>query len=145
MGKSTTINSNNITIEQSMGGVVAGNTFISSTLIITPGELQPQLSVTPPNGIGNTQGSSQLITVFPNPTNQIVFIQGNFAKQQSLNCTLTDALGRILIQKVFVFDKGDEHQEINLSAIASGQYNLSLKWTQSNMDFNRVFKIQKIK
>ena len=142
MGKSTT--NNGITIEQSMGGIVAGNTFISPTLTITPGVLQPQIIITP-EGIQNAANTTQLLTVFPNPTEQIVFIQANFQKQQTLNCTLTDALGKVLIQRVFVLEKGNELQKIDLSQFAMGQYNLNIGWTQSNGESIHSFKIQKIK
>ncbi len=141
MGKSTIIN--NITIEQSMGGVVAGNTFISSNLIVTPGTLQPKLVT--PNAIKDPKKVAQMIAVFPNPTDQIIFIQGKFSKKQALHCTLSDALGRVVLQREFVLLQGNERQEINLTQIAMGQYNLDIQWTDSGEDFVHAFKIQKIK
>lgn len=141
-GRSTTFNG--ITIEQSIGGIISGNTFESSGLIVTPGILQPKLSPPNSNGINDPKPSVE-ISVFPNPTEQMLFIQPGFLSKQFLDCTITDNLGRVLMARSFTLDKGNERQEINLSQLAASTYYLNLRWTQSNQDYTRSFKVQKTK
>jgi len=138
-GRSSVVN--NITIEESIAGTFASATYQSPGLVVTPGVLQPGNS-NGPNGIKDP-GLFREPAVFPNPTEQIIFVRPAFSSRQALECTVTDNLGKVLIHRSFLLDKGTEQQSIDLTALAAGPYYLALTWSQSGYDYKRSFKIQK--
>ncbi|WP_118975332.1 T9SS type A sorting domain-containing protein [Taibaiella koreensis] len=127
--------------EYAIGGI-GSNSFVSPTLVVTPGVLQPFHD----DGVGvHGQGlDANDLLVFPNPATTILLLQPRFNKAGKLSCVLYDALGRQLFSREFALQAGNERQEISMAAYAQGQYHLSITWKQQGASRNGTFKIQKI-
>lgn len=139
-GGSNTAGTN--TIEYAIGGVVSGNTFIASNLIVTPGVLQP---VTAPNAVKTPAIDASLLFLFPNPAAQTLFLQPRFATPGQLDYTLLDMAGRQLFTKSIALQSGNERQEIDMRPFASGQYHLRVLWNAQGKTGSMAFKVQKVK
>jgi hypothetical protein len=75
--------------------------------------------------------ASDLFKVFPNPTKDIITIEGN----EEFNYTLFDLNGRAMIQ-----GKGNNMETISLQSLMNGQYILSLNTGNST----RNLKVTKL-
>lgn len=139
----------------SSGGsaVIAGNTYefsvgelISTTssgpgIVIIQGVLQPSVE---PTGIDDKQFFADNLKLFPNPAEDVVFLQPAFAKGGKLSCNLYDALGRIISQSEFILSSGKEKQTISLKMLASGTYMLDVTYKQTGKDYHTAYKVQKV-
>lgn len=140
-GSSATAGGN--TYEYAIGGVTAGNTFASPTLIVTPGVLQPVLNQT--SGVDQPGISITDLNVFPNPVEEILFLQPAFGKKGKLSYVLADASGRIIARKEIGLEQGNERQQVRMSSYAAGQYTLNVIWQQQDSKFGSAYKIQKVR
>lgn len=131
------------TIEYAIGGVVAGNTYIASNLVVTQGVLQPKIAA--PSNVETPTIAAADLFLFPNPAAQTLYLQPRFKKGGLLEYMLMDASGRMLRWKSVKLEQGNERQEISMGDFASGQYNLRVQWTQQGKTSSNVFKVQKIK
>lgn len=135
--------------------VVAGKTFeyivgepllasigSLSNYVIISGVLQPQFESG--TGIDHPALSTDLLSLFPNPTSNNLFLQPNFLQGGVLQCVLTDVLGRRLLVKEFILKTGRERQQLDMHAIVAGQYNLTCNWSQGKAVAQATFKIQKL-
>jgi hypothetical protein len=140
-GKSVFAGSN--TYEYAIGTVVAGNTFQSSSLIVTQGVLQPLIEE--PNGVHEPGISSDNLSVYPNPVEQTLFLKPAFGKKGKLEYVLLDGAGRTIMKNSAALEQGNELQEIPMSSYAVGQYTLSVTWQHQGQSKSTAYKIQKIK
>lgn len=70
--------------------------------------------------------ASSHFTLFPNPVTNELFINGNFIARGTLDCTITDAIGQVVIKKRFVGGGSNFNETIDFSPLASGMYHVSL-------------------
>jgi hypothetical protein len=140
-GKSVVTGGN--TYEYAIGAVVGLGAYQSSSLVVTPGVLQPQNAQ--PNGIDENAIPGSSLSVYPNPVQETLFLQPAFGKKGMLKYILLDGAGRTLMTRNATLEHGNELQEIQMSAYAIGQYTLSVEWQQQGKAFNTAYKIQKIK
>lgn len=137
-GGSNTIASN--TYEWSIGEMTLVNTVTTSNLIVTHGLLQPMFSDV---GISPDKKQEANFSVFPNPTNDKVFIQLHLPAQTNLGISVFDITGRQLMQKTILLASGMEQQEIDFSAFVAGIYFMSIRSIKNNHDVVNNFKIEK--
>jgi len=140
-GGSQTIAGN--TYEYAIGDVVAGNTYDGPGLVVTPGVLQPM--VEDPSGINQPLIDAGALNVFPNPVEQVLFMQPDFKKGGILEYVLADVQGRVMLQGRAALGQGNERQQINMNHLAAASYNLNVVWKQAGKTYVRSYKIQKIK
>lgn len=140
-GKSVFAGSN--TYEYAIGTVVAGNTYQSSSLIVTQGVLQPLIEE--PSGVHEPGISSDNLSVYPNPVQEVLFLKPAFGTKGKLEYVLLDGAGRTILKSGATLEHGNELQEIPMSVYAVGQYTLSVTWQHEGKSLSNAYKIQKIK
>ena len=128
--------------EYSVGEMVLVHTATAPNLIVTQGVLQPQEEA---SGIADAVLPEKALTVYPNPSSDILYLQPDMAYGGKLVLSLTDMTGRSLVKKECVLKTGTEKQTIDLSMFAAGTYLLYATFTHNNQDFVRSFKVQKLK
>lgn len=140
-GRSVTTGGN--TYEYAIGTVVGLGAYQSSTLVVTPGVLQPKIAQ--PNGIDENTIPGSNLSVYPNPVQETLYLQPAFGKKGKLKYILLDGAGRTVMTRSASLEQGNELQEIQMSGYAIGQYTLSVEWQQQGKSLNTAYKIQKIK
>ena len=128
--------------EYAIGSVLGTPAYVSGSLVVTPGVLQPQTGTvgTEHPGIAGSQ-----LSVYPNPVEQTLFLKPAFGQQGTLQYLLTDGSGKTLATQTVRLERGDELQQILMSGYAVGQYNLQVSWQQQGQTHSNAYKIQKIK
>lgn len=127
--------------EYSIGEMALVHTASSANLIVTQGLLQPMEESV---GIAALPLPDNALTVYPNPSEDIVYIQPNLSGSGMLTMILLDITGRQLKQQLAPLQSGNEKQSMTLSSLASGSYLLKVIFSQNNQQFTQDFKIQKI-
>lgn len=130
------------TYEYAIGGFMSGSSFISGSLVVTPGVLQPFLKEE--TGTNDPSIQDLALSVYPNPANRALFIQPAFSQPGTLNILLYDILGRELFKGAYELKNGNELQTISMEPFIHGQYNLVIQWNTKNNTLSRTYKIQKI-
>lgn len=71
------------------------------------------------------------VSIFPNPTSNVLHIGGHLAKAETLYFAIYDATGCLLLYKNFGQQSGDYSKTINVEALPKGQYYLigNGKWS----------------
>jgi hypothetical protein len=114
----------NATISYTVGEMVLVESYKKNGLFITNGILQPTVP-------GNTQiGQVFLdgeITVFPNPTPNILTIQYNILQAGKMTAQVFDAAGKRLITEEFIINSFS-NKRYDLSKYANGAYVLLLQY-----------------
>lgn len=137
-GGSGTIGSN--TYEWSVGEIMV-NTFTASTVIVTEGLLQPNLSST---GIATTPAITG-ISVFPNPSSSVVNIQLDAKSEGSLTYRLMDVAGRLITENTCEIKAGNVIRQLDIKNLASANYMLQVFYkAQGAEEQASTFKIQKL-
>lgn len=129
---------NSIQISSTVGETVV-STGTSNSIILTQGFQQPHGSAV---GIDEPElGIS--IEAFPNPTSSILILDFNVSRQQIIEISLYDALGKsyTLPQSKLNISGNMQHQ-IDLSLIAAGNYFIRLRNPEGTLD--KSIKIQKV-
>lgn len=128
--------------EYSIGEMVLVNTASTPNLIVTQGLLQPSEG---PVGISDPALPDNALSVYPNPSDDVVYIQPNITDGGGmLTLTLLDVTGRQLQEHAASLQSGNEKQSVSLKSLAAGTYMLRAVFTRDNQDRIRNFKIQKI-
>jgi hypothetical protein len=139
---------NGVTFDYSIGEMTLVTTERNNNLIVTQGYLQPQ-----PNSSSNDGQAVQThfddladqIKVYPNPTENLLFIETNDAIADQVVFQLLDATGRVVLRKNEEQAIGSNKYSLNLSALAAGSYYLILQRATKNSQENTLsFKIQKL-
>ena len=136
----TSVTVGNVTHEYAIGQVAAGNTFISSTLLVTPDVLQP---ASPSSVAGQSIGDKEL-EVYPSPAATTLFLKPDFTGTGVLQYQLFDAGGKLVLSNEARLATGKEFQRIDVAAFASGQYVLQIEWKQGGSVYARGYKVQKL-
>lgn len=126
--------------EWAIGDLIAA-TGAGPGLIITPNSLQPAMQAT---AVPSGSYSAGEISVFPNPSKGEVFIQPRFSSGGSLQASLLNATGQVILQKSCTLQSGNERQSISMENLPSGVYHLQLQIIRQNQSASQSFLIQKL-
>jgi hypothetical protein len=94
---------------------------------------------TPPTPTGIDEELQNSLTLFPNPTESKVLVEGSIEKTGKVVFRLTDAAGRLLQEQTIQAQQLQVRQVIDLSELASGVYFLTIE-TQGKVAVKRVVK-----
>jgi hypothetical protein len=129
------------TYEWSIGEMTVVNTATASNIIVTQGILQP---MPPQTGIRENHLTNQNIKVYPNPAENVVYLQPGFTSSGNLQYSLQNMTGQTIMQKETMLVTGDEKQTLVLESLPAGSYMLSVRFIHAGQLFNTSFKIQKL-
>lgn len=137
---------NGMTFDYSIGEMVLVNTESTSQFIITQGLLQPHsLSSAAPNGHPTVYNPlSDAIRVYPNPSDNRVFVDWTASQTSRVTYRLYDATGKVLLTQAFDQHLGSNQISLEIQAFAAGTYYLMLEGLSPDGQ-QQSFKIQKIK
>lgn len=138
-GGSNVLNGN--TYEWSIGEMVLVHTATNSNVILTQGLLQS--SKNNGNSIKPNRLSAQLFTVFPIPTEDILYLQPNFSGKSTLAVAVFDITGREMLRDELHLKSGKELQQIKMANWAAGNYLLKVDVVDKGISFQDVYKITK--
>ena len=116
-GSGASYTAGNISIDQTVGEAVI-STASNSNIIITQGFHQPENSVT--ISIPETDRMVDL-KVYPNPTNDQIFLNITKVEAESLKLRMIDLNGKMLLNKANISPIGNI-QTLDMSAFAAGTY-----------------------
>ncbi len=143
---SAVINGN--TYEYSIGEMTLVSTEKNANLIVTQGFLQPtskgSVSSTNPisQGIDNNIDN---IKVYPNPTEDILFVETLEAAEATGSYQLFDAAGKIVLSKTLPLKEGMNKWILNVHSLAAGSYYLVVNKPGKNGTSEKFsYKIQKV-
>jgi hypothetical protein len=139
-GGSGTING--IIYDYSFGEMTMIQTFLTPNLIVTQGLLQTKTD-TSATGIDKHQLQAPVITVFPNPAQQLVCFESDYQSIGKLQYELIDVAGKIITGKELNNVTGKIKETINVSGLPAGVYLLKVTMTQDKETFTQTSKIQK--
>lgn len=118
----------NFVISYTIGEMVLVNSFKNNGLFITNGIYQPILPTNPLDGQVFLDGE---ITVFPNPTPNVLSIQYNIQQIGKMTAQLFDATGkRIIVDEIAV--NSFSTKKYDISKYADGMYVLVLQYTSND-------------
>ena len=137
---------NGLKFDYSIGEMTLITTERQANLIVTQGLLQPTGSgsgATPqPGNTGIT--SSDLIKVYPNPTENILFVESVENTDADISYQLFDATGKIVLSEKISWKAGPNKFSLDLKNYAAGAYYLMIRKPNAagNLE-NFSYKIQK--
>jgi len=133
---------NNNTYEWSIGELVLVNTFSSPSLVVTQGVLQPFQKDNPVDP-GNYLASK--LKLYPVPTDATLYLQPDFSAGSKLNYVVLDMTGKQLMKQEVQLASGTERQTIDLIALPSATYMVTVQLTEQGKTYLQSFKVEKIK
>lgn len=116
------------------------STYSSSSLILTQGVLQP---MPPSTGISKVNNAQDNVRVFPNPVQNELYLQCEFNGAGTLAYTLQDITGKLISRREEKLQTGNEKITVSFDGLATGNYMLSVMYTQSTGTSAASFKISK--
>lgn len=133
---------NGIQVDYSFGEITMIQTFSTSKLIVTQGLLQTRTD-TAATGIHSDSFDVPVISVYPNPAQQLVTFESESTSAEKLNYQLTDINGKIIINRELRYSGRKVKEEINLTGLAAGIYLLKLTVGSGDKMTTQTSKIQK--
>ena len=138
---------NGLKFDYSIGEMTLVTTERNANLIVTQGLLQPSSSGSgadqqPATASGSTL--SDLIKVYPNPTENILFVESVEASAATIQYQLFDAFGKVVLSNNINWEAGPNKLSLDLKSFAAGAYYLMIRKpnAQGNLE-NYSYKIQK--
>ena len=144
-GHSATING--MRFDYSIGEMTLISTSRNQSLIVTQGLLQPtntntQNSQSSPATVHDALTSE--IKVYPNPTDNILFVESNEAAAISIVFKLFDASGKVILSENADWHAGSNKITLDMRNYAAGAYYLMIsKPERQGQTTNLSYKIQK--
>ncbi len=137
---------NGMTFDYSIGEMTLVSTERNAHLIVTQGLLQPG-TVNNGNTPTVAQGAMSLndqVKVYPNPTENILFVESIENADHEISYQLFDAAGRTILNEKTNWQAGVNKLSLDLRHYAAGAYYLMLRKpnTQGELE-NFSYKIQK--
>lgn len=129
-------NNGTIGLSTTVGEPVTATLSVSGTTL-TQGFQQPHYDVIS-SVLENTNSNLQ-ISVYPNPTENNIYIDISSEQGEEAQLTVTDVLGKLLLNQNLVFN---ESNSVNLNHLASGQYFFRITDIQGKL--LSTHKIQKV-
>jgi hypothetical protein len=138
---------NGVVFDYSIGEMTRISTEHTGGLIVTQGVLQPfttTLTNRDPEQNPAHLGKTDLIKVYPNPTENLLFIESVEPVDASMSYSLYDATGKMILNDEVLWKAGPNQFSLHLESVAAGSYYLLLrKSTALTGAENFSFKIQK--
>jgi hypothetical protein len=137
---------NGLKFDYSIGEMTLITTERTANLIVTQGLLQPTGSGSDATSQpGNTHiGLSDVMKVYPNPTENILFVESNESADAEISYQLFDATGKIVLSEKISWTAGPNKFSLDLKNYAAGAYYLMIRKPNSQgMMENFSYKIQK--
>ena len=129
------------TYEWSLGEMTVVSTYSGGSLVVTQGLLQPfNLS----NGIHEHPLSAGALQVYPNPAEDVLYLQPAFKQGDKLSFALLDMTGKLILREEKTLSTGTELQTIRLTGLAAGNYMLQVAVTAAGENYNTGYKVQKL-
>lgn len=125
----------NIQIDWTLGELL-GTTIGNGSQQITQGFLQPIDKITSTQELRLLEGT---LSVFPNPTSEILQLHLSFHESQNVTATLFDTQGRLLEQ--FLFEGIEINTHVSLQQFAVGTYFLKLTLNEGHATTFKVIKL----
>lgn len=129
------------TYEWSVGEMTLVHTASAGSLTVTQGLLQPMSGQV---GIKDVPLSIDQLSVYPNPTDNFVFLETNMSSGLTVQYNLYDVLGKVLMVKEYKVSTGKDRTKIDLSPYAAGNYFLKVVVQQQGRTYQNSFEIKKI-
>lgn len=142
-GNSATIQG--MRFDYSIGEMTLVSTQKAGNIIVTQGLLQPNSAGKSSSG-GNISGTAfeQLLKVYPNPSENFVFIESDEALAADFDFQLLDVSGKTIFNKENATQINPYKWKLDLSALAAGNYFIMLQQSnETNQKQQASFKIQK--
>ena len=137
---------NGLKFDYSIGEMTLVTTERNANLIVTQGLLQPIGSGSGATANpGNTSiALNDAIKVYPNPTENILFVESIENADADISYQLFDATGKIVLSEKISWKAGPNKFSLDLKNYAAGAYYLMIRKpnAQGNME-NFSYKIQK--
>jgi len=130
-----------VTYDWSVGEMAAIETFLTNSLIVTQGYLQP--AIVKVDHFDQSVTDQQKIMVYPDYGKQSCFLETTFGKPGKLNYLLVDLNGRTLLKKETNLKEPTSKESISLSNFPNGYYLLRVIFTNKGETISQTFKIQK--
>lgn len=134
--------------EYSIGEMAIISTSNMPNLIVTQGYLQPYKSISNSSNATSTNALDALsknITVFPNPTQNILYVETNQSSNRTLNYELFDTKGAIIRFGTWQQTNGYNKFNLNVEALTPGSYFLVLSSENAELKKDVItFRIQKV-
>ena len=83
------------------------------------------------------------MTLYPNPVNNILYIQPELDNGGELSMRLYDMDGRLIVDRDIRLNSGTERQEIDMASFSEGSYFLRTALRQGQQTTHKGFKIIK--
>lgn len=131
----------------SIGEMSLVHTSRTKQLVLTQGYLQPhRLMVEPAAEPGDIYSDVlENIKVYPNPTQNLLFIECFANESSTVTYQLFDAAGHLILNKNSMQEKGIDRFSVDLRSFASGTYFLLITKDQSGKKRSTYnYRIQKI-
>lgn len=126
--------------EYSIGEMMLVSTKSTPDLTVTQGLLQIESSSL---GVSQEVFSKQELAVFPNPTNNTLYIKPGLQSSGELSVQLFDLLGRRILQKTFFLQTGLEKQKLDLTSLQEATYMLNVQFNHGKQSYRQTYKIIK--
>ena len=140
-GGSKTFSDGN-TYEFAIGQTISGPAYLSSSLVVTPGVLQPAANSTTVKPLTIAGDDLQ---VYPSPADHTLFLQPAFGSSGMLQYSLLDAEGKTVLRGEAALKSGRERQSLEVTSIAAGQYLLQVRWISDGRQYTSGHKVEKLK
>lgn len=138
---------NGLRFEYSIGEMTLISTEKNSKITVTQGVLQPDVPATKIAEQKNVIAamSQTNVKVYPNPTENMLFIESYENEDATLSFELFDVSGRVISSEKINKNAGNNKHSIDLKSHTAGTYFLMLhKKSVSGQQENFSFKIQKV-
>ncbi len=137
---------NGMTFDYSIGEMVLVSTEKTSQFIITQGLLQPQTNkpTESTGSAGHLDPWSESIRVYPNPSDNLVFVDWTATNAARISYRLYDAAGKVVLSNALEQTIGSNKISLELQALSAGTYYLMLDGLSTDGQ-QQSFKIQKVR
>ena len=133
-------------LEWSIGESASIANFTSATHLLNTGVLQPITIENKPGNNGNSSDLSIVVTIGPNPTNDLVHLKLKFKELGHLLLQLTDAKSALVFSKeVEITTNNSYENDLRMEQYAAGVYFLRVYFkSTSGNEKKAIYKIVKI-
>lgn len=140
---------NDMTFDYSIGEMTIISTEKASNIIVTQGLLQPMSKYASPADQADHSAVSNFadhLKVYPNPTENMLFIETVEAVAGEFSYQLLDASGKVVLSQKEQQVNGNNKFSLSLASFAAGSYFLIVNQANTNdTKSNMSYKIQKTK
>ena len=137
---------NGMTFDYSIGEMVLVSTEKTSQFIITQGLLQPHTLKASGSNEQTTvlDNLNESIRVYPNPSDNLVFVDWTATNAARISYRLYDAAGKVVLSNALEQTVGSNKISLELQALSAGTYYLMLDGLSTDGQ-QQSFKIQKVR